>query len=339
MTAIADHDPNDPGAVPESALTDYTARLAPNAAMFLGQSRLESRSKQILPRRPATEDVLIWDTGRWTQAPSLSSSSGQRTTHRLRGVRRGDCLNSLITSVADGVPLKERTPQVFALCGQPLWLSAGVRACCKYLALICSPFVRHGGLPRHHRSSRSGNTRDGLHSLAWREGSSIARLHCCAWYQNGCPDRPHDAAIVAMDIRISVCGLNLPGPRAQYHYRVGPLQWIMAVPVDGDEIDLLRRRSQGAGAAPGLGQRPPRAQDHAARARPRRAQGCMIWAHQPCFRKGDSEIYRFRCYSKQLYPAYTSARSRGRSTRGFCSFLLNSANAKLGGGSGMSWRP
>ena len=51
------------------------------------------------------------------------------------------------------------------------------------------------------------------------------------------------------------------------------------------------------------------------------------------------EIYRFRRYSRKFYPLPRRDRSLRHGAPVYRSFLRNKANAKLGGGAGISWRP
>ena len=112
-----------------------------------------------------------------------------------------------------------------------------------------------------------------------------------------------------MEIRINVCGLGLSlvhmhGTTAGVH----PLQWIMATPVDGDVIDLwLAVDPQGRQRLPAWisNRLAPRIMLHELVLDVRKDY--RIWEHHryqhdPVFSKGDSDIYRFRRYSRQFYP-------------------------------------
>ena len=119
----------------------------------------------------------------------------------------------------------------------------------------------------------------------------------------------------SMDIRIGVCGLGLS--LVHVHSTTTGLrllQWIMAVPVDGDEIDLwLAVDPKGPVRLSWLRLLPAWVSDRLA---PRIMlhelvldvlKDCRIWTHHryatnPVFSKGDSDIYRFRRYSRQFYP-------------------------------------
>ena len=119
----------------------------------------------------------------------------------------------------------------------------------------------------------------------------------------------------AMEIQIHVCGLGLSlvhvhGTTAG----VRLLQWIMATPVDGAVLDLwLAVDLQGRQRLPWLRLLPawvsnrlaPRIMLHELVLDVRKDY--RIWEHHryrhdPVFSKGDSDIYRFRRYSRQFYP-------------------------------------
>lgn len=120
----------------------------------------------------------------------------------------------------------------------------------------------------------------------------------------------------SLDIKISVCGLGLSMVHAHSPASgLRVLQWIMATPVDGDVIDLwLAVDPMGPLQLSWLRLLPswisnslvPRIMLHELVLDV--MKDSKIWAHQryefnPVFSKGDYDIYRFRRYSEQFYPA------------------------------------
>lgn len=127
----------------------------------------------------------------------------------------------------------------------------------------------------------------------------------------------------SIDIEISVCGLgvsivhvNSPATGLKL------LQWVLATPVDGDQIDLwlavdARERLQrswlrllpawiSASVVPRILLHELMLEVH---------KDAEIWRHQryepnPVLSKGDHDIYRFRRYSEQFYPIASKGRTR-----------------------------